>query len=171
MEQLSPQLRMERKNLDNLPEINIPDGFILRNFIEGDEVEWNKMVVDVWAIDFDEKIRGGRFYTPERVKFICSGDKIVATAIAWRDENIESLGNVHMVGSNPEFRGRGLGFQVTLAVLHQMKAEGRTSAFLTTDDFRLPAIKTYLKLGFEPVIVHENQPERWKTIYGKLGIE
>ena len=50
-----------------------------------------------------------------------------------------------------------------------MAAEGRTWAVLQTDDFRIPAVKTYLKLGFEPLIVHENQPKRWKDVFSAIG--
>ena len=166
----SPQLVMKRKNLDGLPDLTIPDGFILRDFMDGDEADWNRMVIDVWAVDFNEAIRSHRFFTPERVKFICADGKPVATATAWRDDNDETLGRVHMVASDPAFRGKGLGCQVTSAVLHQMRKEGRVYADLTTDDFRLPAIKTYLKLGFEPVITHESHLGRWKKVYENLGL-
>ena len=40
---------------------------------------------------------------------------------------------------------------------------------LDTDDFRLPAIKNYLNLGFVPVYVGENHGERWRIIFKKLG--
>ena len=59
--------------------------------------------------------------------------------------------------------GRGLGFHVSLACTHIMAAEGRTSAVLQTDDFRLPAIKSYLRLGFAPLLMHENQRQRRAT--------
>ena len=50
-----------------------------------------------------------------------------------------------------------------------MVREGRQRAFLSTDDFRLPAIRTYLKLGFEPYLVHENQRERWRKVLAAIG--
>jgi len=42
---------------------------------------------------------------------------------------------------------------------------------LETDDYRLPAIKTYLNLGFEPLLVHENQRDRWRNILSALGVQ
>jgi len=77
---------------------------------------------------------------------------------------------LHMVGVAKKHTGKGLGFQVSLAALHQMAKEGSEFAVLQTDDFRLPAIKTYLKLGFKPVIVDENQIERWNAIFKQMGI-
>jgi hypothetical protein len=35
---------------------------------------------------------------------------------------------------------------------------------LHTDDFRLPAIKTYLKLGFTPQVDSAEVADRWKKI-------
>ena len=46
---------------------------------------------------------------------------------------------------------------------------GWAVARLWTDDWRLPAIKTYLNLGFEPDIEHESHPERWRAVFEKLG--
>jgi mycothiol synthase len=73
------------------------------------------------------------------------------------------------VGVVPEHSGKGLGVQINLVALHHMVREGRRQAVLETDDFRLPAIKTYLKLGFQPVLVHENQRERWRSVFARLG--
>ncbi len=63
---------------------------------------------------------------------------------------------LHMVGVLPSHGGKGLGFQVSLAALRQMKREGFTQSVLETDDFRIPAIVTYLKLNFQPEIIHDN---------------
>ena len=41
---------------------------------------------------------------------------------------------------------------------------------LDTDDFRLPAIKNYLNLGFVPVYAGESHLLRWQSIFKKLDI-
>jgi mycothiol synthase len=41
---------------------------------------------------------------------------------------------------------------------------------LDTDDFRIPAVKTYLNLGFIPVYVEEGQPKRWQGLFEKLKL-
>lgn len=33
----------------------------------------------------------------------------------------------------------------------------------------LPAIRQYLRLGFGPRLVHENQRERWRTVLNQIG--
>ena len=41
--------------------------------------------------------------------------------------------------------------------------------YLSTDDWRLPAIKVYLKLGYEPLLYADDMKGRWKAVCGKLG--
>jgi len=53
-------------------------------------------------------------------------------------------------------------------VLHYMKTQGKTEACLTTDDFRLPAVKIYLKLGFEPDLTRDGHKDRWDNIYRQI---
>ena len=161
---MGKQLTMRRANLDNLPAPAVPDGFTLRDYRDGDDAEWAGFVAEYCTAPFAEHMKSHRFYKPEKVKFICEGDRPVATATAWDDENDGSLGVVHMVGAAPEYRGRGLGSAVLIAVLHHMKHSGKTAAILTTDDHRLPAIKMYLRLGFEPVVTDAEQADRWGKI-------
>jgi len=69
----------------------------------------------------------------------------------------------------PAHRGRRLGFWACLAALHRFAEEGREAALLLTDDFRLPAIRTYLRLGFRPVYTYESHMERWGKVFSELG--
>jgi mycothiol synthase len=70
-------------------------------------------------------------------------------------------------------RGRGLGRLVTLAVLHHLRERGFRMADLSTDDFRLAAIKSYLGLGFVPVYLTDpdridDHEARWSAIFTTL---
>lgn len=73
-----------------------------------------------------------------------------------------------MVGALSDHGGKGLGLQVSLAALYQMRRDGRLASILETDDFRIPAIKTYLKLGYKPLLIHKNQGDRWSQIFKSL---
>ena len=75
-----------------------------------------------------------------------------------------------MVGVMPEHSGYRLGKWVSLAVLYYHRQQGFKCAVLGTDDFRLPAIKTYLNLDFMPIYVEDDQPERWQVIFEKLKL-
>lgn len=168
----TPQLVMLRNNLDNLPEIKVPEGYQVRSFKFGDEKEWEKIIKASFKYEsnFDKEIKSSENFKPEKVWFVCEGDKPVATSTAWYYSNFDkSVGYVHMVGILPEYAGKGLGLQASLATLYEMKREGRSSAVLNTDDFRLPAIKTYLKLGFLPQFTHISHIERWKLLLEQIG--
>lgn len=159
-----------RRTLDSLPDLAVPEGFLLRGYQEGDEAAWNAIVGGMCGDGFDKAIKGHRFFRPERVMFVCRvGGKPAATATAWGDQHgDESLGMVHMVATDPKYRGKGLGFCAVDAVLHQMKAEGLAASYLTTDDFRIPAIKVYLKLGFVPDETQEGHARRWQELFRQI---
>ena len=82
----------------------------------------------------------------------------------------ESLGGeLGWVGVDPEFRGQHLSSIVCSAVQERYRREGYTQAYLRTDDYRLPAVKTYLELGWQPLIDSEVMKKRWEKVCRKLG--
>ena len=96
----------------------------------------------------------------------------VATSASVCHQNKE--GYLHMVAAIPECRGKGIGHAMLSHALEMMEDRGCTHAVLTTDDFRLPAIKTYLDAGFRPVIYHDpdsNMRERWDAVIANLRYE
>lgn len=175
-ERQKPQLVMVRTSLDDLPDIALPNGYELRSFEAGDERAWEQII----AASFDREVPCGQFasrigdrdnFRPDRVLFICHEGEPVATATAWQvDKYGPETGYVHMVGVLPHHQGKALGYQVSLAVLHRLAEDEFERAALQTDDFRLAALKTYLNLGFEPLLVHENQRERWWRVFRKLDL-
>ena len=105
------------------------------------------------------------YYSEDLCFFIKVGGKCAASITAvCNPETREGL--VHMVGSKPEFRGLGLGNLMSDIALWAFKTEGMETARLRTDDWRIPAIKTYLKIGFEPDLTSEpDYKERWEKIF------
>lgn len=172
----SPQLEMKRHSLADLPELKLPRGCQLRHFEPGDAPHWNRIIAESFGWEdeprnhFEELMRSDPAFRPERVWFLCRRGKPVATASAWQEPTRNpSWGTLHFVGVLPSAGGRGLGYVTCLAALHQMAREDRSQACLKTDDDRLPAIRLYLKLGFEPWVVHRNQPTRWRKVFRALG--
>ena len=77
---------------------------------------------------------------------------------------------LHWVGADPAHAGRRLGALVSAAVLTYGRREmGLGDAVLETDDHRLPAIATYLGLGFAPEYRDPSHPARWSAIFRRLG--
>ena len=171
------QLRMVRPNLENLPKLELPSDYGIRTYRKGDEVHWARIISDSFggrertAQDTRNEITSRDVFVPDGLYFATHCGTPVGTACAWRQSIDETdVGYVHMVGVVAEHTGHKLGKWVSLAVLSYFRDNGFISAMLDTDDFRMPAIKTYLNLGFVPVYVEEGQPERWSDIFEKLGL-
>ena len=111
---------------------------------------------------------------PEKDLFfvVDNAGRRVATSASVCHQNKE--GYLHMVAALPEIRGKGIGHAMLSLALEMMEERDCTHAVLTTDDFRLAAIKTYLDAGFRPVIYHDPESdmrERWDQVIAALGYE
>ena len=168
-----PQLCMKRPGLDGLQEINLPAGYTIRASHEGEGHHWAGILREAFADNsfdearFDREMKQHPAYDSDRIFFVCSSSGLpCGTASAYRDASFgETTGMLHYVGVRPSEAGKGLGMAVSLAALNRFREEGLESAFLQTDDHRLAAIKTYLRLGFLPLVVHESHPQRWNTVF------
>ncbi len=171
------QLRMVRPNLKDLPKLELPAGYGMRTYLKGDEEHWARIISDSFggrertAQDTRNEITSRHVFVPDGLYFVTHRSTPVGTACAWRQSVDEKdVGYVHMVGVVAEHTGHKLGKWVSLAVLHYFRDNGFRSAMLDTDDFRIPAIKTYLNLGFLPVYVEEGQSQRWRNIFQNLKL-
>ena len=174
---MARQLRMVRPNLEDLPELILPAGYGMRTYRKGDEEHWARIISDSFggrertAQDTENEITGRDVFVPDGLYFATHRDVPVGTACAWSQSVDEKdAGYVHMVGVVAEHTGHKLGKWVSLAVLFYFRDNGFKCSMLDTDDFRIPAVKTYLNLGFIPVYVEEGQPERWRDIFEKLKL-
>ena len=160
----------------------VPESYTLRTYREGDERAWGEIMESPEGSGKDwteEKVRASMMEKPqfeaEGLLFVTAdaeGGRPVASAAAWRQLGAgERTGYVHMVCALPEHRGRGLGRLVTLATLRYMHKRGDQDVLLQTDDFRIPAIRSYLGLGFVPV--YEDDPAsdhvaRWSAVFERM---
>jgi len=65
--------------------------------------------------------------------------------------------------------GRRLGTVVMAKVIRRFFADGRTFSILETDDFRLPAIASYLGQGFIPHYIDPDHEGRWSKVFEQLA--
>ncbi len=166
---------MTRPDLAALPALAPPEGCGVRSFRDGDQAAWIAIINDSFGLDYGpggfEQRMGDAAFRPSRVWFATVDGQPVATASAWVGARWgEAVGMLHMVGCLSEQLGRGLGTLVCLAALHQMRAEGRQRAVLQTDDFRLAAIRTYARLGFQPLLFSADHRRRWRAVVDALGL-
>ena len=166
---------MVKLNMTDIPEANIPDGFELRAIRQDEKAKWESLYGKAFKRDSDFTFQSEQEskpgYVGDGVLGIFHGDKLVATGTALCTHEWPE-GFVHNIAADSEYSGKKLGYEITAAVLRRLRADGFAKAGLTTDDFRLPAIKSYHKLGFIPVLsVDETMRDRWEKIYGIFGWE
>ncbi len=158
-------------------EIALPAGYRMRPFREemipglgmiyakafgpGHDAAW-------WRREFLES----PMFDPERVIVVEHGGAPVATAIAWENDHHRGLsqGILHWVAADPAHHRRGLGKAVSAAVQAWFKRAGRRGVYLQTDDDRVPAIRAYLALGFEPVVTDGESRLRWENLRAGMAV-
>lgn len=169
-----PQLVMWYRDLTDLPPVELPGGYALRTLQDGEEESWAQLLnrngqLGEWSLErAKQALRSG--VVGEHVYFITFGGQPVATAcVDLQGASPGEFAAVGWVAVDPSHQGKRLGYQITLAALYGVRSLGYKAAFLLTDDFRLPAVKTYLNLGFEPDLSHESYPARWEALQEKLA--
>ena len=78
-------------------------------------------------------------------------------------------GELGWVAGRTAHAGKGLGRAVCAAVVRRFLSAGYKRIYLLTDDFRLPALKVYLQLGFVPFLFTAGIDTRWQVICDQLG--
>ena len=167
-----PQLIMKREDITDLPPIFLREGMTLLHHKEncGMEEVWEEVIEDAFDrhYKFSFLIKAGD-YSPEHVLYLAHNGRIIATASAVESPTFPGVGWYRMVGVRKDARGLGAGKTVCLAALHALRERGYTSAMLSTDDERLPAISLYLSLGFKPYYNHESHKDRWERVLTALS--
>ena len=172
------QMYMDKETILNSTLPAVPEGFTLRTFREGDEEAYIDLMKSAgfhtWNMDLFKRIKSnvlgdGIFFIEETAT-----GRLAATAMAnqKKADCPEKSGELGWVGVNPDFRGKKLAAIVCAKVLDHYKKAGYERVTLLTDDFRTPAIKTYLKAGFQPLFDSGDEEtfKRWDVVYKKLGL-
>jgi GNAT superfamily N-acetyltransferase len=170
-----PQLIMEWPEGQPVPSVSPPGDYELRQYTAADETAYIELM--------DRAGFGG--WTHERVagmlrRVLPDGflllvhrptGRLAATAMAVHGptERHPYGGELSWVAGDPDHKGRGLGMVICAAVTERLRRAGYRNIYLLTDDWRHPAIKTYLKLGFRPLLFDAGMKERWDRVYEALG--
>ena len=174
------QLVMEAETAKRKEERPLPDGYRYAPFCgtPADVADWKRIIMEKPAPPdgadscYHLMIEIYPDCVAERdIHFIenPNGERVATiTTITHKD----GTGYVHMVKAKESERGRGLGHAMARYALRVFEERGLSRVILTTDDYRLPAIKTYLDAGFRPVIYHDPESDmaaRWEAILTGLG--
>ena len=157
-------------------EVALPAGYALRVFRAGDEEGYIRVMRLAGFVDWDHDSIASLRQTvlPDGIFFAVheASDLIVTTACAnYKSTPLHPDGaEIGWVAGDPDHRGRGLGFAACAAAIRRFRQAGKAGIYLSTDDWRLPAIKVYLKLGLVPFLYAPDMPDRWRAVYGQLGL-
>ena len=161
--------------LTTAPAIHLAPGYVLRSFTEEDAAGYLQLMHAAGFSDCNDAriaqclqqvLPDGWFVIVQQA----SGD-IVATAMATHNADVLHPygGELGWVAASPSHAGKGLGLAVCAAVVRRFLAAGYRRIYLKTDDFRLPAIKSYLKLGFVPLLFDHDMEARWHSVCCQLN--
>ncbi len=111
---------------------------------------------------------GHENYDAQYNYILMDGDVSVATVtVIFYPE--EKRGYIHMVACKKQYQGRGIGTYLNKLTVYLLKSHGMETADLTTDDWRIPAIRSYLRAGFTPDLSTGDFCGRWAKIFEQIG--
>jgi mycothiol synthase len=171
------QLRMIWSGTQRPQVIDLPEGYSIRSFRTGDEEKYvellNNKELGYWTVDKLDSIFSNPL-SPDGIYFVTYGDALVAVACA-QDHGVNSeqkkVGEIGWVAGEPAHKGKNIGLAVCTAVLNHLLDLGYEEIYLLTDHFRYPALKIYLKLGFEPRRDGADDRYLWQKICERLEWE
>lgn len=162
--------------LSQPPHVEVPHGYSLRTYREGeDRVVRDLLASDHWTIsdahwnDYKDRL------LPKGLFLIIHTDTHVPVGTAGAVHNPRpgryyfpfggELGDLLV---HPAHRRQGLGSTLAGAVVQRLLMAGYESIRVGVQGFRLPAIKTYLKVGFVPFLHQEGLASRWQRICDQI---
>lgn len=151
---------------DVLPDVPVPDGIQVRTFLVGhDEQAWlrvnRRAFADhpeqgaITADDLSQRIDSswfdaGGFFVAERPH--CDDGRLVGFHWTKLQPGADGpMGEVYVVGVDPDEQGSGLGSALTLIGLHHLRQRGATDVLLYVEADNGPALRVYERLGFARV--------------------
>ncbi len=160
---------MRLTDLTNLVEIPLAPGYVVREFRVGEEEALAKCMLEADGPGWDAE-RVKREITEAgfvlKTFVVVFGSEVVATtSAAHHERRFPDIGYIHWVATRPDHQGKKLGSIATLAALEEFVDHGFTESILETDSFRVPAIVSYLRLGFRPTAVDDSHESRWEEFF------
>jgi mycothiol synthase len=101
-----------------------------------------------WTIDTFCQRRQEPWFDPEGFRVLDIDGRMAGFCWTKVHPGDEPLGEIYVIAVDPEFHGRGLGAQLTLAGLEHLAGKGITTGMLYVDADNTPAVTLYERLGF-----------------------
>lgn len=164
------QLRMVRQSLKFVEVPPTPKNYNLRQFHMGDDKSYQELfdlafhMPDALVKTLEKALTDG-FFVIEHIP----SSTIVASCVAERESNASNNCILGWLVCDPSHTGKKLGTIVAAAVTNKLAKEGCVNPRLSTDDFRLSAIRIYLDLGWKPYLYKPDMEQRWDETCTRLG--
>jgi ribosomal protein S18 acetylase RimI-like enzyme len=172
------ELTMYRANLRDIPVAQLPPGYSLRHYRDGDREHWASIEMSAGEFSTLEQARskfdrefGDHLGDAEQRMLFLEADGVgpIGTTTAWWGEfRGETIGMIHWVAIKAEFHGRGLAKPLLAAALSLM-TQFHSSAHLHTQTHSWRAIGLYEKFGFLRVDETEEEHRGWAIVDECLG--
>ncbi len=166
-----PQLKMIFNAVETaIPELTIAEGFVIRPLEDSELEAYNQLRASVgfpaWEPEYLAKFRNKVLKDALFVVEEKATGRLCASAAAEKTDMPErpELGVLGWVMTHPDYNGKRLGRSVSVAVMHRLYQEGYRAYSLLTDDFRVPAVSTYIKLGWQPWLYLDDMEGRWRAL-------
>ena len=171
------QMIWPESRLHDAPSWTLPRGYSLRTYREGDAPAYvrlmNRAAFESWSGATARET--SKRCLPKGIFFAVHDDTGLLAATTCAVHNPDpplhpSGGELGWAAADPDHRGKGLGYVTSAAVTRRFLDAGYTRIYLRTDDHRLAAIKTYLKLGYVPLLHASDMEARWRRACDKLRV-
>jgi mycothiol synthase len=162
------ELLQMRRNLTDLPPVTVAPDIRLTTYSGADDDAELLRVNNAafawhpeqggWTEDEIAERRGEPWFDADGLFMAFDGDGGALLGFHWTKihgpERVgqdpgDVLGEVYVVGVDPDAQGRGLGAMLTLAGLHHLAERGATTVMLYVEADNEAAVKTYQRLGFD----------------------
>lgn len=166
-------VEMWLKDLSHLPPIQMPEDFYVCTLKPGIEQDYIDVMRQSLKKNADPEWFHQNFlkdieYDPQNLILVYREKTPVAVAAAWQvKRKNQNIGHLKSVGVVEDYRGQGLGRQVSLVALHRLRDRGFHKVMLKTHGNRLRAIHLYLSIGFEPQYNLWMGKRKWRRLLSK----
>lgn len=149
-------LQMRRPAGESLPRPELPDGVALRPFVVGrDEPAWTELNARAFAghpeqgtWEVQEVLAREQTAWFDAAGFLLAERDRRLVGFHWTKIHEADLGEVYVIGVDPDEQGNGLGSALTLAGLHHLRDRGVKVVLLYVEADNAPAVRIYQRLGF-----------------------
>lgn len=163
-------------NSRNIVKTLMPDDFAIRVFSSRDVDAVIELMHSAGFLDWDHtSIRDAlNLCVPDGYILVVDNKSggIVSTMMARHlsDSLHPYGGRIDWLAADSKYKGKGVGYYAVAAVVNRLIEINYRYIYVTTDDFRIPAIKTFIKAGFVPNLYLPEMHPRWEKVCAQIKL-